>query len=474
MIRIGFDDDNSELYDESLEPKINHGDKFEFERKTDVYIPQRRIEEMKKEFDCVVVHEYGDEYHLTEEERRAKNRFYEAFKIFRKCKHNYRKLDEYVSAMREALKCLEFVANENGVYDPEEFKKLFLKGKIFVNGLKFPKFKGREKKDISWDYLTEFILSDADPIEILPKKHEEELITEEDFRIHETLLFDKDELEKILTPLPEEDQKEQLKFFDVDEDKQDGKNKNVVVFLDRKGTKKIMKSQPELLYTLKEAKRQNRSIDNLDRLAYDLTSDDIEEISANDQRYHYSSKSDMPEFKGDIMNDKDFYKYFDSLEEFEDTQIKENYAGKLKTKEQIRELELKKQLESDGWNMRNLYDNQEKEARLKKAAKRDKKRERELKKKLISVQNRRKRKIGDSDDIEKSSAKSGKKKDKKKKKKSSKDDIKHQKKERNQYKKEQSDTIDEFLLNSAERTDHDFDEWKDDAMDWSFDNIMKG
>ena len=41
-----------------------------------------------------------------------------------------------------------------------------------------------------------------------------------------------------------------------------------------------------------------------------------------------------------------------------------------------------------------------------------------------------------------------------------------------QYKKEASEAIDEFLLASADRMD-DFKDWKDEALDWSWDSIME-
>ena len=41
-----------------------------------------REEMMKEEFRTVVVHEFGDEYHLSEAERKKKYKYYEAFTPF--------------------------------------------------------------------------------------------------------------------------------------------------------------------------------------------------------------------------------------------------------------------------------------------------------------------------------------------------------------------------------------------------------
>ena len=414
MINIGFDEDEDSIqFDENGDPIEKHGDRLENEnlRKLTVYIPERRIQQMKAEFDCVVVNEFGDEYHLSEEERIAKNKFYEAFKVFSKCKHKYRKLDEYVVAMREALRCLDFVAENNGVYSPEKFKMMFLKDKIEITGLKFPQFKGRERKNISWDYLTEFILSDKDPSEILPNK-EDDIYSSEDLNDLEEILFNKGELEEILRPETEEEILEKNKIIDPDEIEQT--DKNVVVFLDNKKSKKIRKSQPEFLYEIKEMRRDYRRAENMDRLIYNFNIDDINEIEKYDRIHNYKSSSDIPKFKGNLMKDSDYHKYMMELEEFEKENIRENYHGKLKTLAQIEELELKKLLERHNWNIRNLYDNREKEAKLRKIQKREKKREKELRKKLLEVQERKKRRLGESTSNSKKSKKKVKKKKKNK------------------------------------------------------------
>ena len=465
MIRIGFDDEEplESQFDDDGNPKIKHGDGFSDtkERKLTVFIPERRIQQMKDEYDCVVVHDFGDEYHLSEEEREAKNKFYKAFRRFSKFKHKFRRLDEFVVAMREALKCLDFVAENNGIYDPDEFKKMFFRNKIYINGLVFPQFKGREKKQLSWDYITEFILSDADPKDILPNK-KEEIYTQEDYEELEDVLFDDGELDKILAPESPESIKRKLLFFDIEEDKQTG---DIAVFLDHKQSKKMIKAQPEFLYEIKEMKRSRRSIDKLSRYVYDLTADDIEAIADYDQAHNYQSSSDIPVFKGDLTKDSDYRKYLLELEEFEQTQIKDNYHGKLKTLEQIQELELKQLLENHNWNIRNLYENKEKEEKLRKIQQKEKKREKELRKKLIEVQNRRKRRMGE--DVKEEPKSKGKKKKKKSQEKVKDKSVK-------KYKKEVSENMDEFLLGAAGRLSGDFKDYKDESLDWSWGSIMKG
>lgn len=411
MIKIGFDDEPA-VYDDELndEQEERHGDRFNYEKRKSVYLSPARIEALKKDYDCVVVRDFGDEYHLSEEEREAKNKYYNTFKALRKAKKNYRKLDEFVKVTRDALKCLDEVANNNGMYSPEEFKELYFKGKIFINGLSFPKYKGKDRKDISWEYLTEFILSDEDAKEILPKKKSQEILTDDEILSEANRLFTKEEFDNIMKGPSEKEEAERLRYFDVDTDSQDGKN--VVVYLDKEQSRKILKSQPELLYQIKEIKRDMKSADHLKSFAYDLTMDDIEKIESYDRKHNYVSSTDIPKFTGDITNSKQYHKYMRKLEDYEDNCIKENYNGRMKTQSEIREIELKGLLEENGWNIRAIYNNKEKEKKLKKALKQDKKRERQLKNQLIELQKRRQRRMGE--DVDSSSKKSKKKKSKKK------------------------------------------------------------
>jgi hypothetical protein len=475
MIRIGFDDDDKILdpdqLDEDGNPIEKSGTKVDFEKNKEVYLSPRRLEQLKEELSCVVVHDFGDEYHLSEEERREKNALYDAFKKFRKYKHTYRKLDEYVVVMREALSCLKAVAENNGVYSEDEFIKLFLRKKIEIAGLRLPRYKGRNRKALSWDFVTEFILSNDPPEDILPKPREE-LITEDEYEEAEQQLFDAGQMDIILRPVTEKEQAKFDEFFDIEEDKQ--VDNGMAVELSKKDQKALMKAQPELMYTIKEGRRNMKSIANLDRLAYTLTDDDLDMIELNDKKYQYVSSSDYPVFEGDLNSGKNYHKYIMKLQEYENTQIKENYSGRLKTKEEIYELELKQELEANGWNLRNLYENKDKEKRLKKAQKRDKKQEKKIKEKLLAVQNRRKRRMGE--DVDNEAYKKGKKKKKGKGKNKDRDkaDIKKAKKLK-KLKKQKEKDVENFMNNAAIlRSDSDsFDEYEKDVLDWSFDNVFK-
>lgn len=460
MIKIGFEDEIKPYDDdeEFEEKQVRSGQRLMPEERREVYISPKKMEELKQAYSCVVVHDYGDEYHLSEAERQAKNKYYETFKVLRKAKNKYRRIDEFVTVTRNALKCLDAVAETNGMYDPEEFKKLYFRGKIFINGLKFPKYKGRDKKNISWDYLSEFICSDADPKDLLPKQDEVKSVDE--LEECKKAMFTDEEYQQIMTPTSETEEIKNDQFFDENEDVQF--DRNIAVYVDKSDTKKLGKEHPEFLYAVREIKRNMKSDEHLNSYAYDLMMDDIEAIQRYDQERGYiRDNAEMPEFKGDMSSNKDYRKYIQKLQEYEDENIKQSYNGRMKSQEEIRELEMKAMLEENGWNIRALYHNKEKEERLKKAFKADKKKEKALKAKLIAIQDRNKRRrMGEIDEDEVSS-----KSKKKKKKKGKKNSVE-------QYKDNAKKSTNEFLMSTVDH-DGDFDDYKQNSLDWSWDNIKK-
>lgn len=403
----------------SMNGDNGYKDSFSFKRRMRPLSPEKR-KEMEEIYSVVAVHDYGDEYHLSEEERREKSKFYETFSKLLKCKRKYRKIDEFVKVYRLCLDCLNIVAEQNGVYEKEKFMLLVLNKKIEVNGLNFPKYVGRDRKDINWEYISQFILDySKDPSELI-KKNESSYDDYDDEEL-EKMLFSPDDLEKLRDAIEHVEDEDEM--YPYDENNLRPGQELIIPVAERNETKHLIESIPEVVKTVKEvekAKRKMRATNSrLNSFVFEMTNEDFEAIAEMDREYGYRTDSDMPEFKGSIMNRKDYMRYLYQLEVHETEQIKVNYHGKMKTIAEIREIELKDALEQDGWNIRNLYHNKEKEKKLKQARKRDKKTEEKLRKKLCEVQNRNKKRYGESGkkskDIEFDAKK--KKKDKKKKKK---------------------------------------------------------
>lgn len=442
MLVLDFDKMEQTISEEEQEERDEESKKLleELANNTDfkkVYLPESMINQIKNEFDCTVVHDFGDDFHMTEEEKEKVNQFYSIFKELAVTKSTYRKIDEYVKVMRIALKCLDAVAQDNKVYDPDEFKKMVLKGKIKVYGLRFPRYKGKDKKHLSWDYITEFILSEQDPKELL-RKNETEYLSVEEIEDVKDNLFTEDELERIL-------------YIDTGE--------NQINEISEKKMKKAITASPEMLRSLKEIRRKDNSGFILQNTyAFDITSEDFEHIQRYDESHNFYSNGKIPKFKGDFNNEDDVNRYLYELKQYELNNIKENYNGSMMSLDEIRELELKKLLEQSGWNIRKLWDNKDTEKKLKQQMKKDKKREKRLKEQLLKVQGRL-----NGDDGKKSSNKKKKKKKKSKK----------QKEELAEFRENVRDTADRMISEYTDMSIDEYEDWKDDVLDMTWDNIKK-
>lgn len=420
MINIMVDDNDDKLYqiDEDTgeqvkkEPSIN----IDIVRAKLPKLKKEREEMIKQEFSQVVVHEFGDEYHLSEEERKKKFKYYEAFKSFSKYKHKFRKFPDYIKAMREALKCLDLVAQDNFVYSPDKFKKLFFKGKIWIKGLVLPEFKGAGRRSVDTEYLLDYILSDA-PAEDFLKKDDHEVYTKEELDDAFEELFTKEEQEAIDNAIAKNSDDE---YFCVPAgvytDGDDIPNR-MIVPISKKEMKKSVKALPDLGNLFKEIEKKSKRGSKIGMSGYisNMLMEDFDNLDEYDgSKEVFLSK--MPVFKGDMTNDTEYYKYLAKLDEWERTQIKKQYNGKLKTQEEIDAIELKKALENHNWDIRNLFGNKERAKKLERIRKEQIRKEKEIKKKLIKLQEvKKRRELGE--DYDEEEVKKNKKKAKKMKKK---------------------------------------------------------
>ena len=124
----------------------------------EVYIPPEEKERLLEMYTHVVVQDFEDEYHMSHEEREKMKEHYEKFFRLKKgFTKKIRKLDKYVEACRLCMDIIRDTAESNGIYDPDEFVNMVLRGQASINGLNFPKFQGKGKKLINWEYVAEFI-----------------------------------------------------------------------------------------------------------------------------------------------------------------------------------------------------------------------------------------------------------------------------------------------------------------------------
>lgn len=354
-------------------------------------IPESQLETMRKSYEISCVNDFSDEYHMSEKEREETFQQYSNFKYMLKTKVKHRKLDNYVRAYRTALDCLEGVAETNGVYSKNDFIKRVLSGKIKVYGLKIPKYIGKDKKEINWGYVSDYIMDRTlDPSDLVNER-EVSMFDPVDFET-----FD-EEFEKLYGYSPENvlehvknesrDEMIERSIFDIDED--DSSDKNIVLPLNNKDTKMIMKDNPSMIYHMRDYKKMMRQQRNLSKMyAFEITEDEFAEIESMDRERGYLNGKLLPAFQGSIMDDTAYKRYMYKLEEYEREHTKIEYDGKLRTIDEIEEIELKNLLESSGLNVRKFYTYEADERKLRKQAKRDEERVKRLKKELYRTKER--------------------------------------------------------------------------------------
>ena len=407
MINI-LGEDEIEVVQEEPE-KITEEDAKEIlekNKKFFIKLTPEREAELLSWYDTVVVTNFEDEYHLTEEERKKRFEFYELDKEVSRYSNKTRNPVQFVKHMRACLKYLRAVAESQDVYDPDDFCLLFIKDKIRISGLQFPEPKGRALKEFNFDYLMEFIMSDAPATDLVlePKSEYAELTLEEKAQ----LLFSPGELERCLSPLSEKESYYDTHAFLEDEDEQDGTN--VVVPLSKSGKKKLVKNFDIVDKFFKDIRRRETVEKNIEFSFTDnMMRSDLDELRSYEEQNEFKSPSDHPEFKGDLMNGKDYKKYCEEVKYFNDNRVKELYHGKMRSKREIRDIEVQAFLEESGWNLKNMTSVKQEEEKLRRRRKRDKKRELALKKALTEIQRQNGRKMRDmvsNKDIDK--AKKGK------------------------------------------------------------------
>lgn len=420
MAIISFGDEEAKKpVDEemSMEEKIR-ASKTISDAKASQYIPPRMLAEMEASYGEVVVHDFGDDYNLSEQEKIEKNALYKVFSKLARCKRTYRKIEEFIQVARLSMDALNAVAETNGRYDPEEFKRRVFKGKIEVQGWMFPKLAGKERKKVNFSYLADFILSGEDPslFNGIVEIPEEEFPPDEVLVASCKKLFDEHDLERITHV--EDPETIRKRVNGVIEDPTDPNQVpfDVVIINDEAATKKLIKSSPEILDVVKEYRRKIKTSDQLQRFISDIDYDDFQAICKIDARVSEKSSGGV-EFTGSVLNDDDYYEYISESDEYAYTHDLYNYEGRQKTKAEIDEAEFMRAIENAGWNVKVLFGNKERRKKRDAALKADRRREKTLRAQLERVSKRIKEKDDDAKGRRLSDTRVDKSKKKKKKKK---------------------------------------------------------
>ena len=419
MIKLDFDENKKlpEEFQEQDDEKEVGGVSIQMPDIAPVYISSEKKKEYMAGYNCVVTHDFGDEYHLTDEERKARSRYYELFVKIRNMKHTIRNLSDYVIAMRNVITCLNAIASTNGAFSAKSFIKKYINGDLKINGLTIPKYKGKDRKNLSREYIAEFIMSDKDISELSVNDNNITTdVSSENFEEVKKQVFLDGELEEILSRSHDKPSEAGVtEWFDPNlDDIRD--YSNLALPLDKKDRSELLRNRPMFLKQAKDIRRREKMSRSLSDLVSDFSIDDISKIERYDEKHGYKTKAkgQLPKFNNHAKNpDKAIDKYISELEEYEETQIKFDYHGKMRTYDEIHDIEVKEILNDAGYNILAFRSNDKQKKKMDKI-KKDGKKAQKLKEKLRLINQRRKKNMNSIGGTVSSIDKKKKKKKKKK------------------------------------------------------------
>ena len=339
------------------------------------------IQTMKDSIKEVCMNDFSDDYNLTDAEKYASEEEARIYNAVARTKRKCNNIADFIVAVRYRLDAIDYIAEHNGVYDPDKFRKLVAQGKIVLTGLTVPKYTGKDRKKINWDYISEFIADrDKDPKEFREAKRDDDFydhVKENGGRN----LFSETEYEEL------------VEHGNCDESVQ----LEMVVASD-KTMKKLTKRNPNItdsvvkyIHTLQKKLEQSYAFDADDAI-HELNS-----IQALDNRSIRAYKVAPPVFHGDYASDSDWQKYEREYYKWyvSNVYVDDNGGSKM-TIEEYDQMQVRKILEEAGWNIRKFSSNAKYFKSEKKKKKKAKRKEKRVRDNLLnsSARNESKKKKG--------------------------------------------------------------------------------
>lgn len=330
------------------------------------------IQRMRESYQTVVVNDFSDEYHLSDEERYNNAEEAKIVTAMRKSKRKCNNLADYVRSMRLRVDAIEYIAKTNGVYEPDEFKHLIAKGKIILTGLSFPRYTGKNKKSVNWEFIADFIADRTrDPSELMNTSYSEEM----DAMAHDDnggeRLFGASQYKEIL-------------------DSADSTVEVGIVDYDKKSMKQLVEDSTELLQISTDYRRKLKNKIQASRI-YEVSGaeDDFRSITLLDERLIKPAATKPPEFHGNFDDEGAYAKWLMQYENWleNETYVK-NDNGQYVHPSYLKQKEINSVFEEEGWNVRLFASSRgyaDVDKRLKKKKKRDENRAKSIKKNVLNA-----------------------------------------------------------------------------------------
>ena len=394
-------------YLESLEEDDGSGrPRYRFQTRERKRIPvrlsEKELESLRQEMSEVVVHDFGDMYHLNDEERKEENRMYEIYMSIQNVKTKYKKLDEFVRASRKIMIAIKEIAEHNMVYDPKEFVDKVLKGEIIITGINFPRYSAPKKKrrEVNWALVSQMIEN--------PEMDESVLMQtgKGDIDQYDTV-YDPEESMETMFGYSYEDLlninhggNELIEDFDdVPQDVNAAIPRRIREvaedFAMGEGRKASNRIRDMFLDLRKEAMFRNYDRD-MSRNVANSNAEDIAIIRAEDEERNYfrNKKEIVPTFHGNVLKSGDVDKFEYEVDEYLDEHTTvTNYRGTTMTVKEMEQEKLKEYLEECGLDVRKFYQLGKREEEAKKRVKAENKRLKKIKDRMLNNDSKRKKKV---------------------------------------------------------------------------------
>lgn len=482
MPSIGFgDEDKKELTEEQIEQRSEEIRKAQSAKpeREHIKLSQKRLTKLREIYSESVVHDYGDAYHKSADELKSQNEFYELYQEINGKKRNYRRISDYILAYRRCLNFLYAVAEKQEIYSVDEFVDLYSKGKIKVNGMYTPAYKGKDRKRISQKALMEYILSNGDPEKFIEADPIPDITSKEALDEMREKVFKPDQYKRVIESAFDTDPEDVENTMIDPEDPKSYEGKPVATDISKEDQKKLFSKNPGLSLIVKEVSDRSARMDRrgyAEEYVSDFELDDLKTFDKYNRAYGVADMDPIPEFTGKKLTKKAYKNYKRDLKDWEMRNIRVRVDGRYRTLEEQNDADTKAALDKAGINVRMLWNNQEQDRKIKSYLKKSKKREEDLRRKLAKMESISKGK--DDDDRNLSDAekydrwKALEKEEKKEKRKPSKKNKKAQKIIKKSVKNKKK-TVDNFILGVTGNEDKSLKDYRKRTLDFTFKRMQK-
>lgn len=186
-----------------VQPNVDIEEEVHFKRFTkrrEHKYTEKEMKEIREGCLTTIVHDYGknEKYHQSDEERAANDMLDEISIKLQGLKRTYRKVDQYIEAMRVVVQAWEMLEEKgNYIHTKEEFFKMVSEGKIVSNQIIMSKLKRMDQFNI--DLIIKYISNpELDPTDLVPEPVHDSWY--DDFLDDEEMESPEDRMLRLLTP----------------------------------------------------------------------------------------------------------------------------------------------------------------------------------------------------------------------------------------------------------------------------------